>query len=762
MSLTGSLDFASNLAAQAQRDADAVERLVAGLTALQGLGGGGFDESAAAAGRLALETEKAANQLAAIAAKADATSQGTAEASAAKLAAIASKGEQDRVTNAEKAAADLASAKAREDANLEAIGQKSAAALLAIEEQKQARLDVLAAKAEQAQTARAERQAEQAQKIADKAASEETKKRAEFAKSTSDNTDAQANDDQQATADAAEAVAKVVAAIVEKIAKVTLDLLEAGAQLSETNGAFRETSEAAFGSLLGSGEAASRMYDKLTELEATTGQKKELLERKLVKELTAGASEQEALAAIKAAAIVSTVVGQAAGDKLATILTKVDASDKFGTRNLAQLNAVGIKTQDIYDGLAAKLGKTNAEVVALVKAGKVSAEAGNAVIEELVGKKFGGAMDAAANTLPRLIDRIKTSFADLFDDPHVADGARGPLAAIAKMLEGPGAAKLKGALSSLFGNLFSMFGEMFDGAKAGEIFDDIAAGIARVGAFIKDITPGVSGFVKGFVEGFAKFLPVIGAAASAFLSLMGAVGGMGSFWTKAGEGLGFFIGLLALIVEIVVEIVGVIVALFATVGGAVAAVLGLWSDLLTGIKNLIVEAYDAVTGGNDEAASAAQDAGGNIMDGMAAGVRARASAVADAVVAAAGDAIAAAKRILGIASPSKVFHGIGAWGAEGMADGFDSGAGDVAQAARDMAHDAAQASAAVGTMGPVLGLAGGGTSGASNSNAAGAKGAGPIFQFAAGAVVIHASTEAGGAAAARGFYQELQQLAESA
>jgi hypothetical protein len=77
-------------------------------------------------------------------------------------------------------------------------------------------------------------------------------------------------------------------------------------------------------------------------------------------------------------------------------------------------------------------------------------------------------------------------------------------------------------------------------------------------------------------------------------------------------------------------------------------------------------------------------AGKDMMKGLADGIKDGASAVITAATNTAKDAVKAVKSALGIASPSKVFAGIGAQTSEGMAGGIDSGSGSVESAASDM------------------------------------------------------------------------------
>jgi len=121
------------------------------------------------------------------------------------------------------------------------------------------------------------------------------------------------------------------------------------------------------------------------------------------------------------------------------------------------------------------------------------------------------------------------------------------------------------------------------------------------------------------------------------------------------------------------------------------------------------------------------------MAGLAAGITGAASAVWNAITGAVSGAINAAKSMLGIASPSKVFADIGENTAAGMTGGVEGGASDVQGAMVDMvspdeALRQAQLSGDVSAMAspvdaPVQGGAAGGGAGAS-FNLAGA-----VFNF---------------------------------
>jgi hypothetical protein len=76
--------------------------------------------------------------------------------------------------------------------------------------------------------------------------------------------------------------------------------------------------------------------------------------------------------------------------------------------------------------------------------------------------------------------------------------------------------------------------------------------------------------------------------------------------------------------------------------------------------------------------------GADIIQGLANGITGAAGAVMSAMTGAVGGAIAAAKRQLGIASPSKVFAEIGGYTTEGFARGVDAGTGDAQAAMSDL------------------------------------------------------------------------------
>jgi phage-related protein len=194
--------------------------------------------------------------------------------------------------------------------------------------------------------------------------------------------------------------------------------------------------------------------------------------------------------------------------------------------------------------------------------------------------------------------------------------------------------------------------------------------------------------------------------------------------------------------ELLVPVVVIMAAAFAALAAVVVLVGGAIAGMIAGLvmlPQIISAAASAVWNGLVSAFNTAVDfikgidfvgIGASIMAGLAAGITGAASAVWNAITGAVSGAINAAKSMLGIASPSKVFADIGENTAAGMTGGVEGGASDVQGAMVDMvspdeALRQAQLSGDVSAIAspvdaPVQGSAAGGGAGAS-FNLAGAE-----------------------------------------
>ena len=122
---------------------------------------------------------------------------------------------------------------------------------------------------------------------------------------------------------------------------------------------------------------------------------------------------------------------------------------------------------------------------------------------------------------------------------------------------------------------------------------------------------------------------------------------------------------------------------------AVAAVSGMWNDVAnwfsSGVDsavNWVMTLPSRILSFFSDAGTWLVGAGSNLIDGFIGGIKAAAGRVIDAVRGFVSDAIQAAKNLLGIASPSKVFAELGMYTMEGFEEGVERNAQSAADAVR--------------------------------------------------------------------------------
>jgi hypothetical protein len=201
-----------------------------------------------------------------------------------------------------------------------------------------------------------------------------------------------------------------------------------------------------------------------------------------------------------------------------------------------------------------------------------------------------------------------------------------------------------------------------------------------------DVGPGIDG-IKGILKSILDFFAagsstakeasrVIGGAFNALIS-----GLTGKDITKDSGGIADTISDILIIVEMATPAIQAFGTAARYTVIAVAGVIG-------GIGEII----KFFSGDFSSVEASASYFGTAIVDGLKGGILAGASGVVDAVKSVANRALATAKSVLGIASPSKETAQLGEWYSIGMGDGIESRADYVSRAARLMAEDALIAS----------------------------------------------------------------------
>ncbi len=258
-------------------------------------------------------------------------------------------------------------------------------------------------------------------------------------------------------------------------------------------------------------------------------------------------------------------------------------------------------------------------------------------------------------------------------------------------------ARLKRSITTLFSGL--KIEALLEGlSKIVDLFDKNSASANAIKAVFESLfQPVVDGLTAIIPKAIATFiqLEILALKALIMIKPYGAV--------LEAIGIGFLI-----LGAIVAGIVVLFVAGFALMAGALALVLGgpwllgdAFDSLGATIKESIGSAFDWFTAKVDAVMAflsgiSLSEIGTAMIDGLVAGILGAGPKVLGAITGIATGAISAAKNALGIASPSKVFEGIGANTAEGMAGGVDDGAPDVQSSMTSMVDPTAAAGAASG------------------------------------------------------------------
>lgn len=133
-----------------------------------------------------------------------------------------------------------------------------------------------------------------------------------------------------------------------------------------------------------------------------------------------------------------------------------------------------------------------------------------------------------------------------------------------------------------------------------------------------------------------------------------------------------------------------VIAAIAAVGYAIGQLILHWDEVVEGVKLI----WSDLTAWLGEQVQWFTDLGYNLMMGLVAGITGSVSAVIGAVSSAVTGAIDAAKSVLGIASPSKVFGEIGGYTVEGFTGAVDAGAGEAQNSMAAMVDPSEAASTA--------------------------------------------------------------------
>ncbi|XXX79173.1 tape measure protein [Sorangium sp. So ce134] len=352
---------------------------------------------------------------------------------------------------------------------------------------------------------------------------------------------------------------------------------------------------------------------------------------------------------------------------------------------LNQLAENGLETGAVYDALAKRLGKTRTEIIKLKEAGKIDSDTAIQGIMDAIANQTGGkAAGVVANEKSQGLGGILKRFENLPGNMLFSIGVnreldtlKATMNSLLSYFETTGAGKVADALESTFGALVKGFAGI-DVNQAGGItntIDLILAGIVEA-------RPQIESFARGVRQAFeigGAIIRVVGWFSQMGESADRLVARVGPIGTAIRDGIS---GPFKAVPDLVMGAVSAINTL-SSIG------LGGWvANIQAEIGALAMSVY-----------TWASDIGTQIVAGIEAGVLGAYSRAIDAVSNVAWGAISAAKTILGIKSPSKVFEEIGAFTAMGFERGIaanDTGALSALVAPPDLAAIAGGAAAVAG------------------------------------------------------------------
>jgi hypothetical protein len=374
-----------------------------------------------------------------------------------------------------------------------------------------------------------------------------------------------------------------------------------------------------------------------------------------------------------------------------------------------QLDSAKVAADDIPESLRAMamqeaaLGKGgSAEFLEQLKETKRAARD----VAKEVNSKLGGLVAKRMMGLDAQSAKLKKNFGDLFSGLNIDPVLEGMRVLVDLFDKGTASGQ---AMQFLFETVFQ------------PIIDQ-----AKNAAFV------VEAFVLGFLIGLTKLYIAIKPAIKAVTEFFGfedtSLADVLAVAKDAGEIAAFvFVGFIAILGALGVAIAGAIVWLAAipfAIGLGVAAVIDAGVQIIQWVIGTWTKVTDFLNGlvpGMGEVATA-------IMQGLIGGIVNAGPAVVNAMIGVAKGAINAAKSVLGIASPSKVFADIGGYTGEGFAEGVDDSAGMAQDAMAAMVEPPDAGAAGFSAM--ASGAASGGAA-AEASAAPGARGraGGPTINF---------------------------------
>ena len=258
-------------------------------------------------------------------------------------------------------------------------------------------------------------------------------------------------------------------------------------------------------------------------------------------------------------------------------------------------------------------------------------------------------------------------------------------------------------ISSIISTMASFVSSIISGTASalGAIVSFIASGISSIVSFgasvVSTIISAMASFVSSIISGTASALSAISSFVSSAISSI--VSFVSSLISNIASGMSSFVSTIASGASSALSTIA------SFVSSAISSIVSFVSQIVSSITSGMSQFVSAIVSGGANAVSAVVSmgsqivssvtgfvgdmvsAGADLIRGLINGIKNMAGAAVDAAKSVVGDAIAGAKNLLGINSPSRVFRSFGEYTMQGLEIGINRMASRAVGAVTDVAKD---------------------------------------------------------------------------
>lgn len=308
--------------------------------------------------------------------------------------------------------------------------------------------------------------------------------------------------------------AKALAATAAAMGAAAAAMAVAGGKWMIETISFKENSMATFETMLGSEDAASRVFKQASKFAAETPFSSQEVISGFQRFLTAGFQEDELDKLMRAVGDVGASMGTEKMQSVMIAMGQIKAKGKLQSEELMQLADAGIGQLSVKEALQRTSGKSREQVDKMITGGKITGDQGiEAILEairvSLSGGELGGNMQRKSKTLDGLFSSmmdIPTTLLNSSDADKATEPLKETMRSIIKMFDEGEPMFKKGV--AMFDRISKAWSEAF--GKAGKIdFPGLLGGaMDSIASFGEKAAPLFSGF---FVEITKQLSDVFGS-----------------------------------------------------------------------------------------------------------------------------------------------------------------------------------------------------------------------------------------------------------